>query len=751
MSEFEAVEPAPQPPSFAEVPIASELVQKLFSLIGVAVAPGKLQQAWTQIQEQQAAPMPSQKIQLLIKQLQVRGVRVAQLRWARMDPRRLPALMFWQGEWRVAERQLLEGEPTAASESGLEAERFEIALTRADGTATLHPPEELEEGVVVWVANARNGASERVSLTGSQSAQLVREAMFKTRGWLRDISLATLVVNLMAVATSLFAMQVYDRVVPTLAWATLWTLVAGMVIVLSLDWGLKILRARILDAVACEVDEDVSAKVFRHLLHLQLDSRPRSLGTMAAQVSGLESVRSFFSSGVVFTLVDMPFALMFIIFIAIIGGPIAWVYASLLPVAIALGWFGQRAIRRLMKEEMMRSNERQGLLVDTIQGTESIRAANAAWRFDEQWVAINQAVAGFGIQQKALNNIIQVTTGSLSSLAYVAAIVVGVQGVADGELTMGAMIACSILGGKVIGPVGQAVRFLTQWENVQQSLRMVDEVLSLNSERRAEQSLLTPQERPQSVELQAVTFSYPESPVLQLNLPKLTLQAGDRVALLGQIGSGKSTLLKILAGLYRPTSGRIRLGKGDLWEMDPAVVAEQVGYLPQSVHLFKGTLKSNLMLGGAIADSHLLAVAEELGIDQIAADSPFSMELPISEGGEGLSGGQKQLVGIGRLVLAQPTLWLLDEPTASLDPDTEKKVLDAIQAHIKPSDILVVSTHRPAIAAQLAKRVLVMQRGEVVADDKPEKIFQRPRPANAPGGGGRPGPMPMAGGPLNVI
>ena len=740
-----------------ETPIATALLQRLFALIGVAIAPGKLQQSWEQIQQEQTMLLPSQRVQLLLKQLQVRGVRVAQLRWARMDPRRLPALMLWQGDWYLAERQMLEadsrggpdGDAATGDGSGDEPGRFEIALTREDGSATLHSAQELEEGVVLWLANARNGASERVSLTGSHSAQLVREAMFRQRRWVLDISVATLVINLLAVATSLFAMQVYDRVVPTLAWATLWTLVAGMLIVTALDWVLKILRARILDAVACEVDEDVSARVFRHLLHLQLDSRPRSLGTMAAQVSGLESVRGFFSSGIVFALVDMPFALLFILFIAVIGGPIAWVYAALLPVAIALGWIGQRAVRRLTREEIARSNERQGLLVDVIQGTESIRAANATWRFDEQWMAINQAVAGFGIQQKSLNNLIQVSTATLSSLAYLAAVVVGVYGVADGALTMGAMIACSILGGKVIAPVSQAVRFLTQWENVQQSLRMVDEVLALKTERRAEQSLMTPGERPATVDMQGVTFSYPETPVLQLEIPALRLVAGDRIALLGQIGSGKSTLLKILAGLYRPTEGRIRLGKGDLWEMDPAVVAEQIGYLPQSVHLFKGTLKSNLMLGGAVADSHLLAVAEELGIDQIAADSPFSMDLPISEGGEGLSGGQRQLVGVGRLILAQPTVWLLDEPTASLDPETEKKVLAAIQAHVKPADILVVSTHRPAIASQLARRVLVMQRGRIVADDKPEAIFQRPAAARPEPGAAA--PRPMAGGPLNVI
>jgi ATP-binding cassette subfamily C protein LapB len=210
-----------------------------------------------------------------------------------------------------------------------------------------------------------------------------------------------------------------------------------------------------------------------------------------------------------------------------------------------------------------------------------------------------------------------------------------------------------------------------------------------------------------------------------LNISRLGFRAGERVALLGPVGSGKSTLLKVLAGLYRPSEGRIRLGGADLWEIEPNVVADHVGYLPQNVHLFKGTLRTNLALSGAVSDSHLLQVSQRLGIDRIAADSPLSMDLEISEGGEGLSGGQRQLVGLGRVFLGQPRIWLLDEPTASLDGESEKQVLQAIQDHLKPEDILLISTHRPALAAKLANRVIIMQRGEVAEDGKPEEVIPR--------------------------
>ena len=254
---------------------------------------------------------------------------------------------------------------------------------------------------------------------------------------------------------------------------------------------------------------------------------------------------------------------------------------------------------------------------------------------------------------------------------------------------------------------------------------MVNQVLQQDRDRPIGKALLIPDQAPDKIELDSVSFSYPQSPVKQIDISQLSFKSGERVALLGPIGSGKSTLLKVLAGLYRPSTGRVRLGNADLWEIDPHMVAEQIGYLPQSVHLFKGTLRSNLDLSGVTGDSHLLKISELLGIDRIAADNPQGMDLEISEGGEGLSGGQRQLVGLGRVFLGQPKIWLLDEPTSSLDSETEKKVLEAIQSQVKKDDILFVSTHRPGLASKLANRVLVIEQGQVKEDGKPEMVIAK--------------------------
>lgn len=690
--------------------LPASVLKNLLDKLALSVQAGALVDACQQAQTQLPQAPVIKRLYFVFNTLKLKGIQAAQVRWARFDQRRLPAMLFTHSGWVLVEH----------------AKDNKLLVTNEAGECEQRTHEQLEAGIVLWLRVEKKREQTSIfSLKGNIAARLVFSEMFKSRRWLIDIIVATVIINILAVSTAIFAMQVYDRVVPTLAYATLTTLVMGMFIVVVLDWFLKTIRARTLDSVSCAVDKAVSQQVFDHVMHLQLDERPRSLGTLAAQVGGLDSVRQFFSSGVVFALVDLPFALFFIAMIALIGGHIGWVYLMLLPVALTLGWVTQRRLRRLLKQQMMRSNERQGLLVDAIKGAESIRANNATWRFSAKWQEITQTISSYNIRQKAISNFATVSTSSLSTAAYISAIVVGVGQIEAGNLTMGALIACSILGGRVIAPVAQSVQYFSQWQNVAQALEMVNQVLLLNTERRVDQNLLLPDELPQKISLDGIMFSYPESPIRQLNINKLTFTAGERVVLLGAIGSGKSTLLKVLAGLYKPAEGRIKLGQADLWEIEPNIVADQVSYLPQSVHLFKGTLRSNLALSGAVSDSHLLQVSEQLGIDRIAADDSLGMELAISEGGEGLSGGQRQLVGLGRTFLAQPKVWLLDEPTATLDNESEQKVLQALQDNVKADDILIISTHRPALAAKIANRVIVMQHGEIINDGKPEEVLSK--------------------------
>lgn len=692
------------------MPIPATLLQRLLQHLQVPCELQPLEAACAQVQASLPADVqPAEAVRIVLHHTGIKGVQPVQLGWRRFDIRRLPALVCHAQTWYLAAR----------------ADEQTIALTDAQGTHATVPEADLQDATVLWLRAARRGSglAPLPHAGGPLARRLVWRELLREPGWIPKVVGATLLVNVLAVATSLFAMQVYDRVVPTLAYATLVTLVVGMALVIALDWVLRTLRTRILDSVAIQVDKRVSQHVFEHLLRLRLDAQPRSLGTLAAQVGGLESVRQFFSAGVIFGIVDLPFALLFVVLIAVIGGQVGWVYASMLPLALALGLVSQHRLRELTRRQIQRQTERQGVLVEAIRGAESIRAGNAAWRFADEWRAITSSIDAHAIQHKALASFSSVTTASLSSIAYVAAVVVGVWQIEAGVLTMGGLIACSILGGRVIAPVAQSVQYLTQWQGVSQSLAMVDRVLGLPQERRPDQTLLLPEAPPQTIELSQVRFTYADSPVQQLRIDQLTLRAGDRVIVVGPVGGGKSTLLKVLAGLYPPTAGRVRLGDADLWEIDPQILTAQVGYLPQAVHLFKGTLKTNLALSGTASDSRLLKITRDLGVDAIAMGSPLGMDLPISEGGEGLSGGQRQLVALARLVIEQPRLWLLDEPTASLDADSEARVWQVLADSVQPQDILVVATHRPMQALKLANRVLVVRGGEVVRDGNPQEVL----------------------------
>lgn len=679
---------------------------KLLMKAGVPVASGALADACTAAQPEGTELKPADRLSRILAAVRKRGVQVAQLRWDRLDRRHLPVLVWHEGVWQFADH----------------GDDANILLSRGGESGMQLPAGELADAPVLWLRMPPPEAAAAELLKSSASRLLLQEVL-KDKRWIVEVMVATLVVNLLAVATSLFSMQVYDRVVPTLAYTTLTALVTGMAIILLVDWALKFIRARILDSKAKQVDMAISQRLFEHVLRLRLDVRPRALGTLAAQMNGLELVRGFFSSAIVFAVADLPFCLFFIAVIAVIGGRVSMVYLVLLPVALAAGWLAQKRLRELARQEIQRGHERHGLLVDTLQGAETIQASGSGWRFADAWRAITATMAGYSLNSKLISGTTTTTTGTMSSIAYIAAIVVGVTRIEAGDLTTGGLIACTIMGGRVISPIAQSVQLLVQWQHVRESLSMVNRLLGIATDRRDDQNLLMPESLPDKLDFEGVRFAYPNSPVMRLQLPELHFAAGDRVVLLGPNGCGKSTLLKVAAGLYKPSEGQVRLGGADIWELDPQVVNEQVGYLPQDVHLFKGTLKSNMALGGGTSDAKLLEVAQLLGIDRVAADNPRSMELEISEGGLGLSGGQRQLVGLSRLFLSRPRVWLLDEPSASLDMESENRILEAIRQWARPSDIVLIATHRPRLTT-LANRVIIMRRGQVVADGKPDDVLQ---------------------------
>lgn len=701
-----AAEVAPPPP----LPAAA--LGLLFERLDYSVPRPGLERACALEAERQPPVPPQEQLRRILAALQRSDVSGAMLRWDRFDLRRLPALVLMPEGWHVATR---EGDGPVKLEDG-------------SGAVREAPADALAACPVLWVrVRAKPQTEGLVAEVRSPAARLLISELLREPRWLAEVIVATVLVNALAVASSIYSMQVYDRVIPSFSWVTLWALTAGMVIVMVLDWLLKYSRARILDRTASRVDLAVSQRLYEHLLALRLDTRPRGVGTLAAQMQGLESVRSFLSSSIVFALSDMPFAIIFIGLIAVVGGPVAWVYLGLLPFALVVGWIAKERLATLTRMELQRSHERHGMLVDSIQGAETIQSTGSAWRFADQWAGITSAISGYSLKSRLISSTAMTTVGTLSSVAYVLGIVAGVMAIESSGLTMGALIACSILGGRVIAPVSQASQLLVQWQHVKEALGMANRLLALEAHRRDGQDLLAPAAPETRVSLEGVRFSYAEAPVVRLTVDKLSIGPGSRVVLLGGVGSGKSTLLKVMAGLFKPSEGRVRLGDADLWELDPALVGQELGYLPQDVHLFRGTLRYNVGLSGLASDDRFLETVKRLGLDAVAADNPRGLDLEIGEGGSGLSGGQRQLACLARLLLAKPRIWLLDEPTASLDADTENRVIETIAQTVGPQDVLIIATHRPRLLS-LCNRVLVMQQGRIVADGPPAEILAAAQP-----------------------
>jgi len=579
---------------------------------------------------------------------------------------------------------------------------------------------ELVPGIALWVKERRSQKREYSEQTKTAFSFILSSAL-RDKKWLFDIVAATIFVNVFSVVAGLYAMQVYDRVVPTLALQTLATLTFGLVIIYIFDFFLKRLRSKILDSVAADVDDEISDKIYNHLLNIRLDALPQQLGTLTAKVSGIESARQFFSSSIVFVLVDFPFAFLFLGAIAIVGGWVSLVYLFFLVLSLVIGFLYQSKSRKLVETVQWRSNERLGVLVDTIKGIETIKSSGLIQDRRRAWRDLSTAISDPSLAQKKLSSNASTISSFFSQLAYAAAVVLGVMQVGNGNMTMGSMIAVSILGGRVLGPCGQVVSLLLQYETTKQSLSMVDELLALPIDL-DEKKAIFPNYRPQRIELEDVKYQHADTAAPQLVIDNLTITAGERIAILGPIGSGKSTLLKIISGLYHPTEGFVKINGVDLWSVDRGYLNNHVAYLSQTPLLFKGDLRSNLMMDRSVSEVRFNDVFQSFGLERIVQKSDKGLDLPIHEGGVGLSGGQRQMISLARIFLGKSAVWIFDEPTASLDPSSQQLVLNAVNNLIPSEDIVVIATHNPKFATDFSNRLIVMGAGKIDKDVPTNKV-----------------------------
>jgi len=557
---------------------------------------------------------------------------------------------------------------------------------------------------------------------------LFRNALQARRDVFVQAAAASLLANLLALAAALYSMQVYDRVIPTQGISTLLVLTVGVLLAILLELIVKFARAHVLESGVKGMDLELSEAIFARLLGIRMDQFPASVGTLSAQLRSYEMIRRFASSATLYLVVDTPFALIFLAVITLLAGvKMAAIPVVFFSIALAIGLFYRERVARHAESSNAGANRKLGLLVETVESAECIKAAGAGARQLERWKALSRQAVDDDVQIQRYSEQASYLAAFMQQASYILLVAIGAWIASTStDLTTGGLIACAILSGRVLGPIAALPGLIVQWAHARSALDSLEKVFALQGDNHAVARPLTPEHINGEWRIENLRFSYPGRP-RPLILPPTLIRPGEKVAILGPVGAGKSTLLKIVAGLFAPGEGQVLLDGLDIQQVDRGHLSRRLGYLPQDVKLLAGSLRENLTLGlGDTGEAALLDASRRTGLDQLIASHPQGLDMPIFEGGNGVSGGQKQLVALTRLLLSRPAAWLLDEPTAAMDETTEQKCLSALRQAIAPEHTLILVTHKPVLLG-LVDRFIVLLPGGGVIDGPKATVLERLR------------------------
>ena len=539
----------------------------------------------------------------------------------------------------------------------------------------------------------------------------------------RDVLAAALLINVIALAMPLFSMNVYDRVVPNRAMETLWVLALGVLLLLGIDMTLRMLRGYFIDLASARIDLELSAKIMERVLGVRMESRPAAVGAFASNLRSFETVRDFITSATVTTFIDLPFALLFVLVIGLIHWVMVIPVLIMLVLVVIYAYILQHKMHELSETTYRAGALRNATLIESLTALETIKTQGAESVMQSKWEKSVAFVSRVNNQMRFLSAAATNGAMEMQQAVNVVVIIIGVYLVADGKLTMGGMIACTMLASRAVAPLGQMVGLLMQYHNAKTSLSSLEEVMAKPVERPADASFVHRPELRGNIEFKDVGFSYPNSSVAALKGATFKINAGDKVVIIGRIGSGKTTLQKLLLGLYQTTSGAVMIDGVDVRQLDPADLRRNIGYIAQDLTLFYGSLRDNIAIGAPYADdASIVAAAEAGGLTEFVNRHPDGFDMLIGERGDSLSGGQRQGVAAARAFLMDPPILLLDEPTSSMDFSSEnafKQRLREMAAH----KTMIIVTHRNSLL-ELANRVIVLDDGKVVADGPRDQVIQ---------------------------
>ncbi len=632
---------------------------------------------------------------------------------ASIDEATLPAILLLKGD-------------QACVLLGTEQDQARVLMPETGQGAVRLPLSELNQrhtGVVAFVRPHFRFDERTPATRKTRSSHWFWGPVLAQRFVYRDVLWAALLVNLFALAFPLFSMNVYDRVVPNHAVETLWVLAIGVTLVLGADLFIRLLRSHFVDEASARIDVQISATLMERVLGMRLENRPQSVGSFASNLRGFEQVRDFIASSTVTALIDLPFALLFVIVMAWISPWLVLPVLTVFGLIVLSGYVLQHRLHALSQTTYQASAQRNATLIESLTGIETIKTQGAENVIQKRWERANQFLAELNVRMRRLSSAAMYGTATMQQFVSVCIVLIGVYLIADKQLTMGGLIASTMLAGRALAPAGQIVGLLMQYQGARTAMESLEQIMAQPVERPAETTFIHRAELKGEIEFRHVSFAYPGRREASLDDISLRIQPGEKVALIGKVGSGKTTLQKLILGLYQPSKGAVLIDGIDMRQLDPADLRRNMGHVAQDVTLFYGSLRDNITFGMPHAtDEAILAATESAGLSDFVKRHPQGFDLQVGERGELLSGGQRQSVGIARAVLHNTPILLLDEPTSAMDFSTEAFVTQKMQQHCQGKTVVLV-THRTSMLA-FVDRVIVIDQGKVVADGPRDRIMQ---------------------------
>lgn len=543
-----------------------------------------------------------------------------------------------------------------------------------------------------------------------------------------QVFLAALLINFLALSTSIFTMVVYDRVLPNGATESLVALTMGVAIALVFDVIVKMLRGWFLDGAGSRADVRIGEKLFEQLIAIELSARRDSVGGLSSIMREFETLRDFMTSATLVALIDLPFIVLFLVVIYALGGAVVLVPAVLVPLVIVVGVLSQPFLARLAQESIEQGKSKQSILVESISGIEVLKTSMASREMRKRWREALVAQSSSSVKSRLVSQLVINFSAFAQQIAQVGIVVVGAYQVSAGNLTMGGLIASVILAGRTMAPLAQIANVMTRLVSAKASFKALDEFMSLPLDRPPESRFLSKEKMQGKIEFRHASFAYPNQQQQVLKDLSFTIKPGEKVALLGKIGSGKSTVARLLMGLYSPASGSVLMDDTDVRQIDPFDLRRNVSFVMQDSWLFSGTVRDNIASGAAhVSDEQLLKASQIAGVHDFLGEHPQGYDLTLRERGEGLSGGQRQAITIARGLVGNHLVLVMDEPTSMMDTSSELRFVQRMKEHVKDKTFIVI-THRNAML-NLVDRVIIFDNGAIVADG-PKSILEKGRAPN---------------------